>query len=45
MNYNNEKEKFKEICQRYLSSPIYPPFNRQLRKKAGLPEDWYNNKL
>ena len=45
MKVENQKEKFKQICESYLSSPIVPPFNKQLRKKAGIPEDWYNNKI
>lgn len=32
---------FRDICFKYLSSAIVPPFNENLRSQAGIPRDWY----
>ena len=37
----NYEETFKSICNGYLTSPIFPPFNDELRGKADMPQNWY----
>lgn len=39
----NYEQNFKRICEEYLTSPIFPPFNDELRKKADMPQNWYKN--
>ncbi len=44
----NYEDAFRKICDIYLTSPLFPPFNEELRNKADLPESWYkarNNKI
>jgi len=40
---NNYEDAFKKICCEYLSSPLFPPFNDELRNKAEIPQSWYSN--
>jgi uncharacterized ferritin-like protein (DUF455 family) len=38
---DNYEENFQRICKKYLKGPLFPPFNKILRDKAGIPETWY----
>ena len=39
----NYEGAFKKICSEYLCSPLFPPFNDELRTKAEIPQSWYIN--
>jgi uncharacterized ferritin-like protein (DUF455 family) len=40
-HYSSEEEVFHNICKKYLKFDLKPPFNKELRDKAQLPESWY----
>jgi uncharacterized ferritin-like protein (DUF455 family) len=35
---------YKDICDKYLTSAILPPFNKDLRNLAGIPDTWFIEK-
>jgi uncharacterized ferritin-like protein (DUF455 family) len=37
------EDAFKKICDEYLTSPLFPPFNDELRSRADIPQSWYKN--
>lgn len=41
---SNYEQAFKNICDEYLTSPLFPPFNDDLRNKADIPQSWYKTK-
>jgi uncharacterized ferritin-like protein (DUF455 family) len=41
---NNYEEAFIAICDQYLTSPLFPPFNDELRSIANIPQSWYKTR-
>lgn len=35
---------YKNICDNYLTSAVLPPFNKDLRNLAGIPDTWFQEK-